>query len=317
MNRNDVFNAPLKQEFINSRNGITPESAYWAIFKKTALLETPYNKDVCNFTLGEISELLSAFGSGSVGVLESRISILRKYTDFCLSKKQVFDGQNHFDEVTRKMCLGYVDQYKKTKSYISKKDVYAIVDALPNPKDKYLVLAPYEGIYGKDMCEIISLTTDDLLPDNQIRTCTGRVLTVTSKLYNIIEEAGNTYTYMGPDEKVRTLRQTNLIYKPVESKITKLQASAQQITVKLAKLKEYLDDAPVLGVSLLKRSGYCEGMYELSQKYQGLSFESLIKIPEVVEWNERFDISTDALKRNKYHYEEVFNNYINTVINRD
>ena len=317
MENKGFYNAALKQEFIESKSNLSAEDLYVYVFKKTAILEEPLDKDVCNFSLGEIADLMSVMGCGSLGSLESRISVLRSYTQFCLAKNQVLDGQNHFDEVTKRMCMEYVDSVKQARSYISKQEVYSIVDRLPNAKDKYLVLAPYEGIYGKNLCELIELTTDDILPDCAIKTCTGRVLPVTLKLYEIIVEAGNTYEYFSPDEKSRKLKQSNLIYKPIESVLTADKANSKQLNVKLAKLKQYIDDMPVLGVGILKRSGFYNGLYELSLKYSNLQFNDMLKQPEVKEWCNRYEINQKSLALNTSYFKGHLDNFIRYAINEE
>jgi hypothetical protein len=89
-----IMNESFKKKFIDDKSTIT--KGYTVnVFNKCKDLEEYYNKDVCNFTLDQIKQLLLTFNSTSVECLRVVTSVLRKYTQFMMENNLSIDNINH------------------------------------------------------------------------------------------------------------------------------------------------------------------------------------------------------------------------------
>ena len=78
---------------------------------------------------------------------------------------------------------------------VDKKTLYSWVDQLLNPSDAFIMLALFEGIKGKDFCEIVKLKMSDF-NENEVTLCTGRKVIVSNKLLALAEESNSTDYYI-------------------------------------------------------------------------------------------------------------------------
>lgn len=277
---NELYNSNLKNAFIEAY-GVAP-STLTSIFRLTAPMERSLNKDCSEFTLPEILILIRSFGSASVESLRVKICLLRAYTNFCIQRNFTKDSINHYDEITTKDYESLHDKRKADAQNLTENEVIDLISTFENPRDQYLILAPFEGIYGKDLCEICLMTLDDLLPNHKIKTCTGRILDVTPRLYGIMKEAGNTNFYISSEGKFRKLRESNYIYKVLDSKSADPVANKGVLMKRMTKMKAKFD-IPTLGYSMLKRSGMNNALYKalhgepLSKHYNDDNIQRILK----------------------------------------
>lgn len=289
MTANNFYNAGLKEEYIATSNA---KAMLKTIFNISAPMEKRLNKDCCDFVLPEILILMRAFESSSAESLRVKISLLRSYTMYAIQHNFSKDGLNHYDEVSTKDYESLFDKHKYNSQYLTYQEVQELLENFPNARDQYLILAPYEGIYGDDFCEIREMTTDDLLPDNKARTCTGRILKVSDQLYKIMQEAGNTIDYISSEGKTRKLRPSNLIYKTMDTVTTPIKPDKIMLIRRMEKMKDKYQ-IPSLGFSMLKRSGMFNALKDL------LGDKSLAEHyndPEVQEILTRFTANKDRTR---------------------
>ena len=262
----DWYNRGVKEEFINRYTSTVGEYTFNAIFSKSAVIERELDKDCSCFSLPEIMDLARSFRSADISSVRFKISLLNSYAHFCINSGMSDTGLNHYSEVTEAMYESLVDKRKMAQTYISRKEVEDILTYFENPRDKYVILAPYEGVYGEGLCELLKLGKKDLLKENTVRLCTGRKLVVSPLLYNVMEDAAETYTafYNG---KERRLEKTDLVYKPIELESVK-KTDDRAIKRKFTKLKRYLD-RDTFGVRMLYVSGFLNEIDKLVSKYGG------------------------------------------------
>jgi len=258
------YNESIKQEFINSYQGIVGEFTFNTIFSKTKELEQALNKDCSLFVLPEILDLARSFKSGDIASIRFKISLLKSYTQFCISKGLSKTGLNHYIEVTTAMYNEVVDKKKMAETYISREEVEDIISIFDNPRDKYIILAPFEGIYGEDLCELLKLRKKDLLGNGRVRLYTDREIVVSNMLYNIMEDAADTYVaeYNG---KKRPLINTDLVFKPLDTKGSLDVIGEIQIKKKFSRLKRHLD-RKTFGIRMLYTSGFLSEVDKAVQK---------------------------------------------------
>lgn len=191
-----MYNEKIKIRYITEKNQevILPNNYLQCQFNKVAELEKEYNKDVSNFTVYEIIEyykMLNIFALESLITLNSQLSM---YTQWCLQENLVVDNQNHFLEIKIDQLKSCLNKMLFNMTIIDRKTVLEWVDQLPNPKDQFVLLALFEGLKGKDFCELSKLRPEDV-KGNVLHLCTGRTIQVSDKLLNIIRDCISEDTY--------------------------------------------------------------------------------------------------------------------------
>lgn len=182
-----MFNHELKRRFIEIRNNeaTLPKGYLELQFRKVAVMEHKLQKDVSNFSFYDITEYYKTLNASSVNglkVLNSQFSI---YTDWCLKQNLVTDGQNHFLELRTEDYNNCINKALVKLSIFSREELLDLIYELPNPKDRFLILALFEGIKGKDFSDITLLKPEDI-NGNICTLASGKQIEISDDLKDII-----------------------------------------------------------------------------------------------------------------------------------
>lgn len=208
------FNEEIKKRYldINGRDG----AAKW-IFNKTAGFEEKYCKDASSFTTEEIENMLKTISYEAVGTVKNVTSILRGYTDWCISEGLVADSQNHYNEINSRDAKDYANVGSISKSIVTRDDVLSWCEGMKNPMDQFIVLGLFEGIGGKNYCDFFDLCGRDInVETSEIRLHSRGVRRFSSRLcaYGIDASEVNDYYYTsGKAERVIKLEQSDVVIK--------------------------------------------------------------------------------------------------------
>ena len=191
-----MYNEDIKKRYIIEKERITstPEGYLKRLFEKTETFEKRLGKDISSFTVYDIIDVYKTFNLTSINFLTVLHSHLTLYTDWCLKQNIVPDCQNHFSELNSETLYKCINIVAFKKTIITKEILYSWLEKIINPSDAFIMIALFEGIKGKDFCEIVNLNMSDF-SSNQVKLCTGRELTVSDKLVNIALEASTTKIY--------------------------------------------------------------------------------------------------------------------------
>lgn len=191
-----MFNDELKTRFINERiyEAKLPDNYLKREFNKVEQMEIELNKDISNFTVYEIKAYYKSLYTTSIGVLEVLNSQFSIYTQWCLQQNLVKDSQNHFLEMTKSNIDSCLHKALLDEKLITASEIIKIVDTVINPRDQFIILALFEGLYGEFFDEIAMLRPEDI-NDNIATLCNGRKTILSSKLLAIIEECIKEDTY--------------------------------------------------------------------------------------------------------------------------
>lgn len=212
-----MYNEEIKKRYIEEKENSTSISKgfLYKQFSKTKSFENLYQKDLCNFTKEEILNMYKTFNTSSLEFLININSQFSLYTQWCLYQNLVGDFQNHFSVIDRESLLTCVNTIAIRKSIITRETLYDLLQQLPNPSDKFVILALFEGIKGKEFCEIVNLKMSDF-EGNTVTLCTGRKIKVSDKLIELAKESNETldyYAITGEGEKMVQLMDEDLIIK--------------------------------------------------------------------------------------------------------
>jgi hypothetical protein len=191
----------LKVEYLKQKPLSTAKSDYPTIMNVDEY-EVIIGKPVYNFSLAERDEMIMMkFKNSTIGAVNSTVSKIKGYVDFCVREGAVRHNQNIFDTLTKAESQKFVSKQATELRYITREQLQEFQDILENPQDKLLLELPYIGVRGRTVKggtleEIINLQIE---PDSQDTTdCiielerndgTSRDLYVSSKTMGLILSA--------------------------------------------------------------------------------------------------------------------------------
>lgn len=193
-----MFNEELKRRFIEEREmEITLADKYLLNqFNKVEKMEIELNKDLYDFTKYEIIEYYKMLNVSSVSSLATLNSQFSYYAKWCLQQNLVKDNQNHFLEINFSDLNECTNKALLKIKIIDRKTIISWIDMLMNPRDMFIILALFEGIRGKEFCELAQLKPEDVV-GNTVKLCTGRSIQVSNKLLDIIKDCIDVDVYYG------------------------------------------------------------------------------------------------------------------------
>lgn len=285
----------IKQAFITSYDRAIAPNTLPRIFDIVEPLESYYEKDCCNFTIDEIKSVLMAFRSSDVWTVRQKVSLLKSYTNYCIDHGFSTDGINHYVEVSTEIIESCIDKRKAEVMMVTEEDVDEMLALLDSPRDKLLILAPYEGISGKGYCEILELRKSDLLPNNLVKLCDGRIIQVSAKLHSIMEDAGDLSYYTRSDGKNLELQQSEFIFKSSKGNV----ASELSVKNRIMSIKKMVD-RPYLGIKMLRNAGFYAKFDNLYTKYDN-DYEKTFNSQEYADLVYQYNITFGKVKIRSDH----------------
>ena len=191
-----MYNAEIKNRYISEKENevILPNKYLVNQFDHIAEVENELGKDVSNFTVYEILEYYKICNFYSLESLQVLNSQFKMYTQWCLQENLVKDNQNHFLEITKEILSSCVNKAVLDRKIVSRKTVLQWVDALPNPKDQFIMLSLFEYGKSKNFIDIVNANINDI-EGNTLKLHDKRIVTISDTLRNIAENSYVEQTY--------------------------------------------------------------------------------------------------------------------------
>lgn len=203
-----MYNEKIKENWLEQyESPISTKKYLRNKFNQMETFEDMYSKDASNFTITEIIEYYKYISTASVEVLYVLNQAMIIYTQFCINNMIVDDNQNHYLEINNNILDSCVNKTLFYSKYVTREYVYDIVDRLKNESDKFVLLGLYEGLKGKDFCDITYARYSDIDTENgTIKLSSGRTIKISKKLQNIACLAKDEYEYYTRNDKVFKLQ---------------------------------------------------------------------------------------------------------------
>lgn len=255
-----MYNEEVKKEYLNGLLSTSVRYATNSIFRNSFEYEEHFGKDLYDFIEPEIVEFLTGMNAVSFASLHSRCSLLRTYTEWCISKKISKDGINHYDSITTDIIESCVNKFGAQKRYVSYEELKEITKDFINVSDSAVCFCLFFGIYGFKGKEIIGLTLNDIEESSgKITLNTGRIVKVPHEVVSIFVDSCNQYDYILPGGR----RFSTLPLSEDDPSVFKRRANARFFTEEnnykriVNRLKKIKDETgcPAIGVATLKNSG--------------------------------------------------------------
>ena len=178
-----MFNEAQKETFIKEylRSKVVTETSLYAVFKKTEGFEEKLNKDVSKFTRDEILDMLAKFKAKSINSLLNYTIVLKHYSRFVFGEV----GTNAYESIGKADIANLID--KDANILLTREELDDVEVQLLNWVDKAVVELLWEGVAGKNMNDIYSVTEDCVQGD---KLCVnGKEFPMTRRLKEFLPKA--------------------------------------------------------------------------------------------------------------------------------
>lgn len=317
-----MYNEEIKEDFLQyliSDEEYTDETVhvFRFVFYKSYDTEEVLNKDLYDFNMNELKQVLLDANKSTLNSVRSFGSMIKKYIDWAIHNGLVNSNINPMDMFTTKDYEECMDKNKKL--FISEDELIEIEDQLINFQDKVIFRLLFEGVNGYEVSEIIYLTKNDIdYANRQLRLYDKkngeRYIQVSERCLEIIEKAIDETKYYGRNrEKLSERGKSEFQYLDTDNVIkntitgrTSKGADKTTIYRRISMVKDVLG-MPYLTVKNVWRSGMIKMAVDLFKQDGELTNEQLAKIAQ------HFGIN--KITNNKY---EMYNYHaMRQFINRE
>lgn len=154
---NELYNKEIKERFLEENySNLGTRARYKKLFLRTFEYENQLNKDVYNFTLDEIKDMVVSLSSSSPATVSSTVSILNKYIQWAIHEGFVNSVINVVEqyidiEEVRKMVsvLAQENRYLRNEQ-----ELINIINLCKNPQDSVCFVLAYHGLKADEILDI-------------------------------------------------------------------------------------------------------------------------------------------------------------------
>ncbi|MGG1444953.1 hypothetical protein ABE354_23465 [Brevibacillus laterosporus] len=277
------YNEALKNAFLDeySSNPRTYDT-YSRILKASKDIEEEKGKDLGSFNVGDLEDLFTHLNPSSIWASQTNISIVKSYVNWVIENGHRENNINPL--VMVKSIEGYARRFidESTKQYFSKKTIEEIIQFAVNRQDAVIPLALFEGLAGKENCEIRNLKWHEVDVNNNSVLLTDldgskRELIVSDKLIELLKAAHYEAEYLknnGNELSDASLNkresidlvETGYVLKPAKTRVVNTDAVGKHVVSRrLTALGEYFGIHNFTALKIM-RSGMIYMGYELYKR---------------------------------------------------
>jgi len=273
-----MLNEERKKDYLNQIFSSSVRYATEKLFRNLRGYEEHFNKDLCDFIEPEIKEFLSALSISSLNSLNSRCSIIRTYTQWCIENSLSVDNINHYDSIKMEDLKECLNPFLVKKMVLTLEELDEAVSGCVNTCDKALLYCLFFGICGKKGEEISSLIVEDIdILEGFVRS-NGRILHIPKYVLRIFNESCETYKYItgeNLDKEIIFDKEDKCVFKRRNNTTVNTQDNAFiRMKSRLEKIRKDNGNYIALTVPRLRNSGV---IWDMNKYFD--SFDSYDKEP--------------------------------------
>lgn len=265
-----MFDKEQKETFIKEylKSKVVAQTSLYAVFKKTEPFEEKLRKDASQFTREEILNMFAQFKAKSVNSLLNYAIILKHYS-------RLICGDNEYESIVKADVVDLID--KGGNILLSREELDDIEAQLLNWSDKAIVELLWEGVSGKNMLDIYSVSEECI--QGNILCVNGKEFQITDRLKELLPKAfaeielmsyGNTMRIIEVDGKGRLYKKRGNT-RGVDSDDQKFRYFYRRIQI----FRDYLD-IPGLTMKNIQSSGLWHYL-QLGMKETKLGIREFLK----------------------------------------
>lgn len=298
-----MYNEHIKKDFIQDKSQLFIDFGgaifISKIFCQTNKYENILEKDVFDFNKEEIMNLYLMFRTKSVFYLASVNTVINSYITWAIKKGHSAHDDSPIKGIKETDLRSCISPIAKRKTIILEDELNATATALAlNPSDQFLLLAPFYGIYGKELCELSCIRRENINYEQKtVFLCTNRTLKIPDRLVSIMLKSLDTYKLYTRSKKggiteVQLIGET--VYKPTvidyreEEYVKRMQ---KHIHYRFGKIK-YMCNLPELSLMSIRTSGFVHFSKEIMIEHK-MDFYNFMMSEFSKSVCERFNIKRD------------------------
>ncbi|MCM3584239.1 hypothetical protein M3182_00605 [Mesobacillus maritimus] len=303
---NILYNEEIKNIFLSIYDNPRTQNTIKYVFYKSASIERYLDKDLYNFSLTQIGEVIEKSRPYSSTVARSSGRNISQYISWAIENGYSDISLNPLKDVDSKWCDQFVDKNKRT--HFSEDELYnIIIEHLPNAQDQALISVLFEGIIGEDFKELKNLSYNNINWETNEIIIIGRntPIMVSDRTIWYLKKATNETTYYfynteSDDYTKKELIDSKFIFKNVMSPRAKKgqPVSKQTFYSKLNSIKEILDVD--FNPNSIKQSGMIKMAADIVKKKVEIGDMPELAYNEFALIGEKYNVS--KLSNNGYEY---------------
>lgn len=203
-----MYNQERKEKYIEEKEQKQGGIGYFLkeLFEKTAALEKMWNLDVSEFNFKQIDVFFESLHCGATFPVSFCCFLLEDYAYWlCVP-------YNYFSHLPEKKLKEYVSRsnrlFVENDTIISFENLHLLMDQMLNPCDRCIFYALFEGIKGRDYCELLNLKrTSFHRRGNEwhVILTTGQEIPVTSGFARLALQSADISAYVSYNEHIKKI----------------------------------------------------------------------------------------------------------------
>lgn len=309
---NKLYNEETKERFLTTYDNEQTQKTLRNVFYNSELEELRNGKDLYDFNLTQIGEVIKNSNPHSSVVARATGRFISQYISWAIGEK-LRGNINPLKGVNNEWYDGLVDKSKKI--HWAEDEFYSeIIEKLDNAQDQALVSLIFEGILGKGFSELKEIVYNNInWNKNEItikRNGENKVFVLSNRTMRYVENAHKSQTYRILNTKTGELSDKEVVssdylFKNVKSPRTKEgePLSLQTFYGRMNSIKEKFD-LEYLTPNALRQSGMIKMAAELVNEKVQKGEEPIIGYDEFAIIGERYD--SPKMTQNGYTYYNTF-----------
>ena len=191
-----VYNIEQKNRYLKTLNINSFPPYYWDNFlTRLHSYESIKQKDACDFNKFEIQEMYKFLNYMSFESLFIDNNNLKNYTNWCMTQGLVTDGINHYKDFDGEELMRCVNLQQVQNSILTRDEVLTGIQQLQNDRDRFIILALFEGIRGKRFEDLVMLKMSDI-DGLTAHLQSGKIVEISQRLLSLAEASVDAEEYI-------------------------------------------------------------------------------------------------------------------------
>ncbi|OMD66777.1 phage lytic cycle repressor MrpR family protein [Paenibacillus odorifer] len=319
---NELYNKEQKERYLKG----FPINTYGVnkrVLKRASYIEEQLNKDLYDFNLREIEQLLSFLAPKTMTSCHSSVVAIQSYIRWAIQEDLRKDNINPLDAV---MGESYYMKFVDTsiKSLFTDIEIERITDRLVNSQDSAIIQCLFEGIKGTGYSEILNILKSDLSRESNIielrdelnsGSMVRRKIEISDNLMDMLFDAANETTYQknNGDSMAKApeseLVENEYVFRSSILNIKEYGRASSHLILRRLKAISKLAGQPQLTATNIQKSGMIKFGYDLYKE------RGVFDTEEIREVCSRFDIKINSSFRVRRDFLNI--NTIKSVYNEE
>lgn len=275
-----LYNAETKERFLSLYSNKNTNTLYRKIFAKFAEDEESKGKDIYDYNLSELQDLLAIYSAKTTTSIVVAMTVIRKYIQWAISEGLTSANLDITKVLRRSDIKQFTSKTAINLQYISsREELHEIFEFCDNAQDSAIIALLYEGIDGKKHENITNLKISDCDFENNIVRIDTKEIEIPSRSMREIYDATQEITYQRANGKEFLLHETEYVIRQIPVKIKNLGNSpvdSQVINIRVAKIAK-LFGKPFLNPKTVFMSGLFNYLSNIEEEKGSLDTEDYIK----------------------------------------